>query len=220
MEYRVLLLQNGEFKKRLHKCKSNSTSKMNYKRILKENEEVIFPREYLTSDKISDVYYVACRVKRYEEKDRDRMIRDRLGRLVPATILWGEWTVLESEFYHIEETFYVFGHDPVSDRKDINFIIGLLLKGYNDKQLTKDIIVVHNKLIIYNQHQFDIVICKCKKDAIRLHDTLLDLSLENKFKRLIFMGLASDKMIGILYELMMEVTGWDYRKVSRTSTNT
>lgn len=220
MEYRVLLLQNGEFKKCLHKCKTNITSKDNYKRLLVENEEIKFPREYLTSNKISTVQYVLCRVKRYEEKDKKRIVRDALGRLVPPTILWDKWTVMESEVFDIEETFYVFGHDPVSDRKDINFIIGLLVKGYNTPNLTKDVITLQNKLIIYNEHQFDIVICKCKKDAMRLHNTLYDISLSNKLKRLIFMGKASEKMTGILYEMMMDVTGWDYRKVSRIATNT
>lgn len=220
MEYRVLLLQNGKFKKKLHECKSNTTSKNNYKRILDENEEVKFPRKFLTTDKVTPVLYEVCRVKRFEEKDKERTIRDRLGRLVPPIVLWGEWTVLEYEYYEIEETFYVYGYDPISDRKDFDFILGLLVKGIGDEKLTKDIIVLNNKLIIYNEYQFDIVICKSKTDARRLYDVLLDVSKDNKLKRLLFMGKASEKMTGELYEMMMEVTGWDYRKVSRISTNT
>lgn len=220
MEYRILLLQNGKFKKQLHQCKNTVTSKDNYKRILAENENIIFPRNYLTSDNITPVLYEVCRVKEFDEKDRERTIRDRMGRLVPPVVLWDKWTVLEYEYYNIEETFYVFGYNPISDRKDFNFILGLLVKGIADNMLTKDIIILHNKIFIYNQHQFDIILCKCKHDAIRLYNLLLDVSKDNKMKRLLFMGQASERMTGVLYEMMMDVTGWDYRKVTRTATNT
>ena len=220
MEYRILLLQNGKFKKRLHRCKSKKTSKKNFKRLLKENEGVVIPRKFLTSDNVTPVIYEICRVKEFEEKDKEITVRDRLGRLVPPLILWDKWTVLEHDYFNMEETFYVYGYDPFGDRKDFNFILGLLVKGVADKRLTKDIIILHNKIIIYNEHQFEIVICKCKEDAIRLYNMLLDVSTDNKLKRLLFMGHASERMTGELYEMMMEVTGWDYRKVTRISTNT
>lgn len=220
MDYRVLLLQNGKFKKWLHKCKLKKTSKANFKRLLSENKDIKFPRKYLTSDNITPVLYEVCMVKRFEEKDLTKLVRDNIGRLVKPTVLFNKWTILKSEYYDVEETFYVFGYDPVSDRKNIDFIVGLLVKGVADELLTKDVILVHNKLIIYNEHQFDIIICKCKSDSIRLYNTLLDVSKDNKLRRLLFMGQASEKMTGELYEMMMDVTGWDYRKVTRTSTNT
>jgi hypothetical protein len=39
------------------------------------------------------------------------------------------------------------------------------------KKMVKEIIVVYNKLIIYNENQFDMVICKNLEDA-QLHHTL------------------------------------------------
>jgi chemotaxis methyl-accepting protein methylase len=82
----------------------------------------------------------------------------------------------------------------------------------------KQIIVVHNKLIIYNEEQFDMVICKNIEDAQRLHHTLAKIAKKQKFKGLLFMGTASKLMIGRMYDLIVAKTGWKIEKVRRTST--
>jgi len=220
MKYRVILLQNGKFKKYLHKCKRDQTSRLNFKKILEENNEIKLPRKFLTSDNISPVLYEVCRVKEFEPNDLQRVVKDKMGRLVKPRVLMDRWTVLDWDYFDVEETFYVYGYDPVSDRKDFNFILGLLVKAIANEKITKDIIILHNKIFIYNEYQFSIIICKCKKDAIRLYNQLLSVAQDNKLRRLLFMGHASEKMVGELYKMMMEHTGWNYRKVSRISTNT
>lgn len=220
MEYRVLLLQNGKQVKVLHKCRTNKTSKERFKQFVSDNKMVQLPRKFLTTDNVIPVQYEICRVKEYEKKDDKKMVRDSIGRLTTPIVLFNKWTVLKWEFFEVEETFYVFGFDPISDRKDFTFILGLLVKGVGDELLTKNIIVLNNKLFIYNEYQFDIVLCKCKADAIRLYNTLLEVSKDNKLRRLLFMGLASDTFTSELYGMMMEHTGWDYRRVTRISTNT
>ena len=50
---------------------------------------------------------------------------------------------------------------------------------------SKEVIVLYNKLVIYNEEQFDMVICKNKKDAQRLHHTLYEATRGLKIKNLL-----------------------------------
>jgi hypothetical protein len=90
--------------------------------------------------------------------------------------------------------------------------------GAYSKKMVKQIIVVYNKLIIYNEDQFDMVICKNMEDAQRLHHTLAKIAKKQKIKSLLFMGTASQAMVSRMYDIIVEETGWDILKVRRTTT--
>jgi hypothetical protein len=62
------------------------------------------------------------------------------------------------------------------------------------------------------------IICKCKKDAQRLHHTLAKAAQNNKIKNLLFMGTASKASISKMYDLILEKTDWNIEKIRRTST--
>ncbi len=84
--------------------------------------------------------------------------------------------------------------------------------------MVKQVIVVHNKLIIYNEEQFDMVICKCKEDAQRLHHALGAVAKKQKIKSLLFMGTATPATVGRMYQIIHEHTGWPMPKIRRRST--
>ena len=89
------------------------------------------------------------------------------------------------------------------------------MSGIYKKQITKQAIVVHNKLIIHNEDQFDMVICKCIDDAQRLHHVLAKVT---KINNILFMGTASQATISRMYDLIKEKTGWPIQKIWRTTT--
>jgi hypothetical protein len=221
MGYRVIITKNGEYKKTLYRSRTLESSKNKFEDAIDENEaSVRFPRKFLSDKGITPVEYRIYLVKDYEEGDEPRLVRDSLGRLITEGPIFDIWTVIDDYPYQYEETFYVYGFDSRHDRKDIRFIMTLMMKGIQNKELTKSIVVLHNKIIIYNEHQFDIVFCKCIDDAVRLYDILMSTAKSMTFKRLMFMGQAGDILTGELYEMMMDVTGWDYRRVTRTATST
>jgi hypothetical protein len=221
MGYRVILTKNDEYKKTIYRSKTLQYSREKFEEEIEHNNETIkFPRKFLSDKKITPVEYKIYLVKDFEDGDETRLVRDELGRLREEGPIFDIWTVIDEQPYQFEESFYVYGFDPRQDRKDIRFVMTLMMKGMNNKDLTKSIVVLHNKLIIYNEHQFDIVFCKCLDDAVRLYDILMNTARSMTFKRLMFMGQAGDRLTGELYEMMMEVTGWNYRKVSRTATTT
>lgn len=218
MTYRVVLTKNGEYKKTLHKSKTIETAFINYNLLKKENESVVFPRKFINYNGIKPVKYEIFVVKDFEEGDKKRHVRNHMGKLVEEEPMGGIWTILASEEYHYEENFWVFGHDPKKDRQTIHGIIKKLMKGAYKQKMVKQIIVVHNKLVIYNEDEFEMVICKCKEDAQRLHHALAKAAKKNKIKSLMFMGTATPASVSMMYEVIHENTGWAYTKIRRTST--
>ena len=215
--YRVILLKNGKYKKTLHRCQTRETSFIRFRALKEENKLVVFPKTNINYNKIEEVNYKLCVVKDTEEGDKFRMLKDNYGRVYEEKPL-GDWTILDDADYQIEETFWLYGRDPKNDRITIHDIIKPLLAGAYRKQMTKQVIVVHNKLLIHNEEQFDMVICKCLEDAQRLHHTLHKVARKNKLNNIIFMGTASDATISRMYDVIHEKTGWPYTKIRRTTT--
>jgi hypothetical protein len=216
MTFRVILVSNGVYKKTLHRCKTRETAFINYHRIKEENK-VLYPRKFINSNGIIPVEYKICIIKETEDTDVFRILRDDYGKLYTEKPI-GDWTILNSDKFDIEETFWVYGMDPSIDRPNIREIVKRLVSGAFSKKMVKQIIVVHNKLLIYNEDQFDMIVCKNMEDAQRLHHTLAKIAKKQKIKSLMFMGTASKLMVSNMYDLIHDKTKWPYTKIRRTST--
>ncbi|TXG80233.1 MAG: hypothetical protein E6R13_08490 [Spirochaetes bacterium] len=217
MVYRVILLSNGVYKKTLHRCKTRETAFINY-HTLREENNVLYPKKFINSHGIKPVKYQICVTKPTEEGDTFRILRDDYGKLYTEQPL-GDWTILASDEYQVEETFHIYGYESKNgERPTIKEVIKRLMINAHSKKATKQIIVVYNKLIIYNEEQFDMIICKNLEDAQRLHHTLAKIAKKQKIKSLLFMGTASAATISRMYDLIHDKTGWSYIKIRRTST--
>jgi len=216
MEYRVVLIANGEYKKTLHKCKTRETAFINFHKIKDENK-VLYPKKFINTGGIKPVKFEIYVTKPTEEGDSFRLLRDDYGKTYIEKPL-GDWTILHSDDYQIEETFWVYGLDSKAERPTISEVVKRLMQGAHGKKMVKQVIVVYNKLIIHNEEQFEMVLCKNLEDAQRLHHTLAKIAKKQKIKSLLFMGTASKAMNGRLYDLIHDETGWPYSKIRRTST--
>lgn len=216
MTYRVILVSNGTYRKTFHRCKTRETAFINYHK-LKEANNVLYPKRLINTNGIKPVKFQICITKITEEGDTFRTLRDDYGKLYTEKPL-GDWTILESDEYQIEETFWLYGFDSKTKRPTIKEIIKKLMVGAYSKRLVKQILVVHNKLVIYNEDQFDMVICKNLADAQRLHHTLAKIAKKQKIKSLLFMGTASQAMISKMYDLIHAKTKWPYTKIWRRTT--
>lgn len=215
MEYRIFLLSNGKFKKTLHVSKKIKTAYLNYHKLLSENN-VLFPKRFINSEKIKPVKYEICVVKKTEPSDEFRKLRDKLGKTYVEEPING-FTVLVSEEYLIEETFYIYGFEG-EERPNVREVVKRLMVNAYSKKIVKQIIVVYNKLIIHNEDQFDIIICKNRMDSLRLHHALAKIAKKQKIKSLMFMGKASKATISRFYDLIHQETDWSYIKIRRTTT--
>lgn len=216
MVFRVILTANGKYKQTLYRCRTRETSFIKFHKFRKNNV-VLFPKKYVNDGTIKPIKYEIMVTKITEDVDTFRILRDDYGKTYVEKPL-GDWTILHSDTYEIEETFWVYGLEHRKNRPNISEIVKRLLVGAFSLKKAKQIIIVHNKLIIYNEEQFDMIICKNMLDAQRLHHTLAKISKKQKFKGLIFMGTASKMMVGRMYDLIQEKTGWPIQKIRRTST--
>jgi len=217
--YRVILVRNGEYKGTLHKSKKRQTSFINFIRIKEENDkDILFPKRFINYGKITPVNYKIYCVKDTEETDTFRTIMDDYGNERTEKPIFGMWTILADADYNIEEKFWIYGNDPKGNRLTIRDIVILLMKDIAAPRITKQIIVVHNKVLIYNEEQFDMILCKNKKDAQRLHHELAKTMEKNRIKNLLFMGTASKVMVSRLYKIIKDKTDWPLSKIYRRTT--
>lgn len=217
MNYSVIIISDGPYTKVLHRSKTRDTAFIHYHRF-KEKNNVLYPRKYVNSNGIKPVKYMIAVTKIKEDIDTPRTLRDDYGKVYTEKLL-GDWIILEADEYLIEETFWIYGFKPIgNERPNISEIVKRLMQGAYAKNMVKQIIVVHNKLLIYNEDQFDMILCKNLVDAQRLHHTLAKIAKKQKLKSLLFMGTAGKVMISDMYDLIHEKTQWAYTKIWRTST--
>ncbi len=204
MTYRIILTRNGEYKSTLHKCSTRETSFINFRKIIADNKSVLFEKKYINYKGIKPVTYMIYIVKDREESDTGGQIF--------------EWTLLDSHPFKLEEEFSIYGFNNKTDRKTFTDVVKILMNDINNHSIIKEIVVVHNKLLIYNEDSFDMIICKCKKDAQRLHHTLYYATQNMKLENRIYMGTCTSETISFLYDVIHERTGWNYIKIRRTTT--
>jgi hypothetical protein len=217
--YRIILTKNKKHKKILHKCKEGESALEEFKNLIAENV-VLFPKRFVNYGKITNVQYELLLLKKRKDGDKNRMVRNELGQLVEEIPSSAKWVILDKHPYQVEETFWVWGHDSKADRFDAKRIVQeILLKGIRKKYMVKQVVIVHNKLIISSDlDDFSLIICKCQDDAIRLHNALKQAVINSRIKNILFFGLAKPKQISDMYEIIMEHTGWDRMQVRRLST--
>jgi len=109
MVYRVILISNGKYKKTLYKCKTKESVFLKYHKMREENN-ILFPKKFINTNGIKPVKYQICVTKPTEEADTFRILRDDYGKLYTEKPL-GDWTILASDEYNIEETFYIYGYE-------------------------------------------------------------------------------------------------------------
>ena len=83
--------------------------------------------------------------------------------------------------------------------------------------LIKQINYLNNKLLIHQNNDFDIILCKCNKDCERLYTTLEEFVKNNNITNIIFTG-KINKNKNLTYKMITEKTGWNKDKIYRTVT--
>lgn len=187
--------------------------------LLQGQKEVIFPARVQITDKIIDSRdeYLILEKNRYGDKEAP-MLRNSYGKLVRQETNSDTWMVLDKFRYDTEETFWVYGYDPVRGRKTFewiyyNIIIGNIETSYDIKR----VMLYKNKIIVKDDGgKLDIIFCKTVSEAIRFYNLLSEWVLEKKMKKHVFMlgdySSIGDKRRALEKELI-ERTGWTIRKI-------
>ena len=218
-DYKVVSCHNGKQNEYIGAYVKVEDAYEAVERLLEESKDVIFPARVQITDTIinSRDEYLILEKNRYGDKEAP-LLRNEYGKLVRQETNSDTWIVLDKFSYDTEETFWVYGYDPVRGRKTFewiyyNIIIGNIETSYDIKR----VMLYKNKIIVKDDGgKLDIIFCKTISEAIRFYNLLSDWVLERKMKKHIFM-LGDYSGIGdkrrTLEKELIERTGWTIRKI-------
>lgn len=214
MLYKIIITKDGKKKKVLYEGSSEDTAKKKYFNT-KDKNIVLFPKKNNAYKKVKPVHYEIMFLKEKEGSDSPFYVRDELGRNKPVDIKSDKWSLIHKDDFLYEEKFTVYGYDERLETKDI---IKKILLRRNKKDKIKQINYVINKVLIYQNGDFDVVVCKNSSDARRLYKTLREFCETNKVNNIMFTGLVGKRNRTKLYKKIVEKTGWTMNKTYRSST--
>lgn len=195
-----------------------------YNEIIEESEnKVAFPVKYIVYKRIgrglTPSNYEVLLLKARRETDTNTKLRNEYGQYVDHVVVDNNnWVIIDKHPYNKEESFWVYGFNPRTQRKDFNFILNEIILVNDDKNYFKRIIIFKNKLIIQYDFDIDLVVCKNSEDSIRLYNALEKAVKKAKYKNIFFNGIVSNSNKEWAINLIMEKTGWKRDKIKRSDT--
>ena len=187
--------------------------------LMKESESVVFPKKVVNERHKTDCVDEYLILERKKE-DKDVLLRNEYGKLVEHKTNTEKWLIFDKFRYQTEETFWVYGYDPVYGRKTFMWIYDNIITNNTGRYNLRRIFVYNNKVIIKNdQAEMDIVFCKNKSEAIRFYNFVGDLIKKDGVKNVYFVGAYGGQGVRTksIVDEICAYTGWDRKKVLRGS---
>ena len=232
-KYQIVLFSNKKQVKYIGAYTTiENANKVFYEMLEKNKKEVFFPIRYLNCQKMIEASYELAILKVDEGENEDNRIQNEIGEYVKTEISekydenvkYGKvnknrYIVYNKEEYLIEETFWVYGYHPRYQRKTAVEIFGMLIMPLEGTRLGFNrILCFNNKLIVENENDFDMVICKNVTDCYRLYNFLEELSKLKKIKSILWFGICRRSSKHMIMNKIMEKTGWNEKKIMRKNT--
>lgn len=197
IEYRVCLLHNGVIVKNLLRSKDRTFIIFEFDKLVGKSKKVVFPKKHVNYKKIKPLKSEIVLLKSVgEDASNDRMFIDG-------------WKWVKKEEFFEEETFKIFGFDGYYNISDL---INVLSSRRTSS--IREIGVLNNKLIIYNDECFDMAILPCMDDSVRLSKLIYEVM---GFKKFFYKGPYIHGEKPDIVDLIVNETGWSRVKVNRRS---
>ena len=193
--------------------------------LAKLNSAVIFPRENVNDGRRDDEIFESKTeyliLKKNDKGASANKLRNEYGKLVDHEVVGGKWLIVDKFPCLEEETFWVYGFDNKKDRKTFSWIFNEFIANKVANPDTVVLIYVYNNKVIfkYDDEDFELVICKCVSDAIRMYNFIQAKTRRFK-KRIILLGATgghSPRGAEII-DMIRKKTGWKYKKIWERST--
>lgn len=220
-DFKIIATLNGKQKEFIGKYSTSEEAYSKLKELKKDNDNIIFPRKVINAGKLKESRdeYLILQKNRYGDVRAGRL-RNEFGKLVEHRTNSQIWEIYDKCERLVEETFWVYGKCPKTDRKPFKWVYeNKLIGNLNNTYDIERIILYKNKIIIkHDELPMDIIICKNISDAIRFYNLLEEWCKKNQ--QIFFLGCynkVNDKRRQLEAELI-ELTGWDKRKIQSPST--
>lgn len=209
----------------LYKSNTQNSAYRKFNEIITENENnIVFPVKYISNKNLSkgiiESNYEILLLKIKKEGEDVTQLRNEYGQLVDHVIADNDhWIIMDKHIYYKEESFWVYGFNPKTQRKDFNFILNeIILSHSDDRNYFKRVMIFKNKLIIQYDFDIDMVICKNQEDAIRLYSELEIKTKKAKCRNVFFNGIVAKSNKEWIMNMIRNKTGWNDNKINRYST--
>lgn len=221
--YRIIITSQNKIMICVFKTMYKKSALSAFDKIIKENKKNIrFPVRYSSRDHklMPSKYELLLMRTKNEDETQNPLLRNEYGQLVPHVSNSDKMVIYKKEEYLFEESFWVYGLNPKSQRVDFKYILNdMVLKDLKIvKYPIKTITIYRNKLIIQTDDDIDIIICKCEDDVVRLYTEIEKEINKLKIKSVLFTGIAKGVYNNRIEEKIIEKTGWDLYKIRRKST--
>ena len=223
IDFKIISTLNGKQNGYIGCYKTYEDAYTDLRKLEEDNKKIVFPRKYLNSGNISNLKDEFLLLEKNRDGDKNNgMLRNEFGKFIEHKILNNtEWVIRDKIQRYVEETFWVYGYDPKTERKNATWIFdNLLLKSIKTSYDIIRVLVYKNKLIIkYDNKPMSMIMCKNKSDCIRLYNFISDKIRTEKIKQIICIGaynIISDSRREIERDIM-ELTGWNKIKIQRTT---
>jgi hypothetical protein len=209
-EYALVLVKKKKIVKVIQNYKKLSAAKILFETLKKDNL-VVFPERYNSTNELVKCSVEILLIKKKTSDSGFRKIFTGMGVIEEKVI--GDWDIIDKFPFEVEELFKVYGYEQKMTAVDIlaNIFIERLKKGD-----PYDVYAFNNKLVITNDKEVIVILCKSEYDSSRLHDFFLKYFLEKKMGIFIFRGVLKDGLRKRqLYAMIEEKLGipktWMYR---------
>jgi len=212
MMYQIVLTENRNKIKVLHTYSREYD--VNYRFEKLKSQEGFFPKTKVYKDKkLVDVNYEILLLKKREESDQNRIIKNDLGKFVEETVDDLDWIIIDAAVYLMEENFSVSGANRKLTAKEI---IDYIVMSNQQKTNPKQILMLNNKLVIEGL-ELQLITCKDIEETIRLYNKIRSYCFDKKITDIIFFGSVPKENRKVWYKKINERLGIGYNRLYRSS---
>lgn len=210
--YQIVLTENRKKIKVLHNYSRESD--VNYRFEKLKSQGIFFPKTKIyRNKKLVDVDYEILLLKKRNEGDVNRTIKNELGKFVEETVDDNEWVIINSSPYYMEEVFNVSGSNRKLTAKEV---VDYVVLPNKQKKVPKQVLMINNKIVVEGLNLY-LVTCKDIEETIRLYNKIRTYCYDNKIGDIIFFGSVPKENRKTWYKKIHERTGVDYNRLYRSN---
>lgn len=210
--YQIILTENRKKIKVLYTYSRESD--VNYRFDKLKSQEFFFPKTKIYKNKkLIDVNYEILLVKKRNELDNNRIIKNDIGKFVEETLDDDEWIIVDTHNYVIEENFNVSGSNRKLSAKEI---VDYVVIPKTQKKSPKQLLMLNNKLIVEGLDLY-LITCKDIDETIRLYNKIRTHCFDNKITDIIFFGSIDKISRKVWYKKIHDRLGIDYNRLYRSN---
>lgn len=210
--FQIVLTENRHKVKVLYRYARENDANNRFQKL--KSQAVFFPKTKIyKGKKLQDVGYEVLLLKKKEDGDKNRIIKNEIGKFVEEVSNNPEWVIIASAPYPMEENFNVTGANRKLTGKEI---LDNLVLTNKQKNNPKQLLILKNKLIIESLSIY-VVTCKNTEQAIKLYNRIRTHCYDNKITNILFFGTIVKKDYKVWYKRLHDRLGIEYNRLYRTS---